>query len=286
LSPSDGSYFFMKKAVSVRNLSFRPLLALSGVLAVILCALICFGSTYVVGLRDAQIAAADSLKPITSHQSNAGGNAAKNASKAVGTATNVTEPVETCVPYSGTLSPSPMPLTDDSVSLNQQMDQPSTYQIFGRNGDTLRSQIRQCAPKDDGQSSQFAAETIYNLTWRYQYVSIGNDVCQVTNASVGIHISQIMPLWRPDSKTPASFTSGWNNFAKNLSTHENGHVNLDLQYAQALLNDLRDFPPTPCSQMAESVKHLADSDSAMLAQANDNYDSTTNHGATQGAILP
>jgi predicted secreted Zn-dependent protease len=282
--------FFMKKAVSVRNLSFRPLLALSGVLAVILCALICFGSTYVVGLRDAQVAAADSLKPSTSHQSNAGGqagsNAAQNASRTLGAAANVTEPVETCVPSTGALTPSAMPLSDSTNGLNQQIDQPNQYQIFGRNSATLRDQIRQCSPHDAGQNAQFAAQTTYNLTWRYQYVGIGNDMCQVTNASVGIHISQIMPLWHPDSSTPASLTSGWNNFAKNLTTHESGHVSLDLQYAQALLNDLRSFPPTPCSQMAESVKHLADSDSAMLSQANDNYDTTSNHGATQGAILP
>lgn len=280
----------MKTMVSVRNLTYRPLLAISGAVAILLCALICFGSSYLFGLQDAQIASADSLKPSTSQQSDAGGQAVskttQRSKQSAGVSKAVSEPVETCVPYSGSLTPSAVPLSDGSTGLTQQIDQPSSYQIFGRTSDTLRSQIRQCAPLSAGDDSRYAAETTYNLTWRYQYINVGNDQCQVANASVGIHVSQILPVWRPDSKTSPKLVAAWNTFATALNTHENGHVGLDLQYAQNLLNDLRSLPATPCSQIQEAVRHLTDSDSAMLAQANDNYDSTTNHGATQGAILP
>jgi predicted secreted Zn-dependent protease len=282
-------FFCMKLRISVRNLAFRPLLVVAGLLAIALCLSICITGSYLAGLHESQIASADTLNPpIGSQKALAAGTVSKTvsaSSKASGASTQVNEPIETCVPFGSSGDPSPLPLSDNSTGLIQQIDQPLTYQIFGRSADALRNQVKQCAPKDAGQSgASFAAQTNYRLLWRYKYTDTGN-MCKVADASVSIHINQVMPLWRPDN-APGGLLNEWNDFMRNLNTHEAGHVTLDLQYAQNLLNDLRNFPSTPCSQLQESVRHLADTDIAELAQANDNYDSTTNHGATQGAILP
>jgi predicted secreted Zn-dependent protease len=281
----------MKTVVLNRHFAFRPLVAISGFLSIILCAALCFGGSYVAGSGANEVAAADSLNASRSLQNNAGGQSASNTATvtkhAAGGTTTVNGPTETCVPFNGSLNPGTVALSDGSAGLIQQIDQPSFYQIFGNTSDSLRSQVRECGPKSSGQSTaQFAAETNYNLTWRYQYVGDGDGLCHVTNASVGIHINQVMPFWHPASGASSKFAAEWNTFSRNLTTHENGHISLDLQYAQTLLNDLQNFPSTSCDQLNESVRHLADSDSNLLAQANDNYDSSTNHGATQGAILP
>jgi predicted secreted Zn-dependent protease len=252
--------------------------------------LICFGSSYIAGLRDAQIASADTLNPpIGSLKALTSGTVSQTASssaRSAGASTKVTDPIETCVPLSGSVAPTPLALSENSTGLQQQIDQPLSYQIFGNSDSTLRSQIRQCAPKDDGQAgASFAAQTNYRLLWRYKYIDDGG-MCKISDASVSIHINQVLPQWQPRSGAPKALVGEWNNFMRAVATHENGHVTLDLQYAQNLLDDLRNFPPTPCSQLQESVSHLASTDIAQLAQANDNYDSTTNHGATQGAILP
>ncbi len=264
----------MKHRVQLQNVAFRPRVAISGLLAIIICTLLCFSTSYIA----AQVVAADPLKATTSPQS-------PTDQPVVSSTASTTS--QTCVPLGDTQAPAPVDLSDTADGLKQVVDPPKLYQIFGDTSDALRTQIRQCAPKSGGQAAaEFTAQTNYQLTWRYDYAEIGNGRCQVTNASVGLHINQVIPQWTAPSAASPKLASQWNDFMQALTAHEQGHVSLDLQYAQMLLGDIKNFPPTSCGQMPESIRHLTDTDANQLIQANDNYDETTNHGATQGAILP
>jgi predicted secreted Zn-dependent protease len=185
------------------------------------------------------------------------------------------------------LTPSALPLTNAPEGLTKTVDAPQQYVINGNTPDQLRTQIQQCAPNTSGDgAAEFTAETTYQLNWQYSIVVNGAGSCSILHPKVGVHIRQVVPLWQPTVSAQTGLSLQWQTFMSSLMTHENGHVAIDEQYAQTLLDDLRNFPPTDCGQLAGSVKHLADSDVATLNQANDNYDSATNHGATQGAILP
>jgi len=52
------------------------------------------------------------------------------------------------------------------------------------------------------------------------------------------------------------------------------------------VTDLTALPAMACSQLASSANGIIQNDVAALNQANTDYDSQTNHGATQGAVLP
>ncbi|MGH7240945.1 MAG: DUF922 domain-containing protein, partial [Candidatus Saccharimonadales bacterium] len=127
---------------------------------------------------------------------------------------------------------------------------------------------------------------VYRISWQYAYVHDSASMCHVVHAKVGVHVGQILPLWQPTATANAGLPGTWQAFMTALTAHENGHTALDVQYAQILLDNLSSFPPTACDQLPSAIQHLAHSDIGTLDQANDNYDSSTNHGATQGAILP
>jgi predicted secreted Zn-dependent protease len=199
---------------------------------------------------------------------------------------HVTAPTPVCTPFKGNTLPSSISLTNKADGLTKLVDSPQHYQVYGNNPATIRAQIRQCAPKSGNGATEYAAETSYHITWQYNVVDAGEGKCQIAHAKVGVHVAQVMPLWQPSLDVQSGLASQWQAFMNSLITHENGHTDIDVQYAQTLLDDLNSFPATSCAQLAQAVKYLTDSDIAILDQANDNYDSSTNHGATQGAILP
>jgi predicted secreted Zn-dependent protease len=275
------------------RLEFRPIIALGGFVAILICSLLCAGGLLFASKYQAQ-ASADALQPLSHHISTPDSTAVSTTTPAAATpqgpstqATGATAPMQTCVPYATSTVPSAINLATAPEGLTKLIDSPLQYQIYGNSAGTLRSQVQQCAPKNDGSlSAEFTAETAYKMSWQYSYKVVSSGMCQVTRAKVGLHVSQVMPLWQPTGTAPSGLASQWQTFMDSLVVHENGHAALNEQYAQTLLNDLNSFPVTPCDQLPNAVKQLANSDVATLNQANDNYDSSTNHGATQGAILP
>jgi predicted secreted Zn-dependent protease len=263
----------------------RPSLVVGSLLTLSLCAALSITASYLIGASQQEIVSAEPVKAAARPHTISG--TVSTTQAAAGAATRSSGPIQTCVPVSGDTQPAALSLNDTPDGLRQQIDGPQHYQVFGDSSDVLRSQIRRCAPKPDGDSeANFTAQTTYRLTWQYRFQDVGDDTCRITQAGVGVHVRQVLPLWQPGTGAQPGLATQWNSFMEALTAHENGHTALDVQYAQRLLDDLRNFPPTPCGQLSQAVKQLADQDVAELAQANDNYDSTTDHGATQGAILP
>lgn len=275
------------RVLELRKLSkYRPNLLTGGISAIVICFLLCIMSVQIIAY-DKQIATADSVQSTTNSSVPKKVKAASNqiSLPAPIVAPRTITPVPACEPSKNN-PPGPIQLSNAPDGLTKQIDTPQYYQIYGNDAATLRKQIRQCAPKSESGTTEFAAITSYQLTWQYNLMNTDNGLCKVGHAKVGIHVSQVLPLWQPSTEAQAGLAPKWQAFMGSLTTHENGHRDYDVQYAQMLLDDLIALPATPCAQLAQTVKHLTDSDVATLNQANDNYDSNTNHGATQGAILP
>jgi predicted secreted Zn-dependent protease len=70
-----------------------------------------------------------------------------------------------------------------------------------------------------------------------------------------------------------------------LKTHEDGHTALDIEYATKLATALQNTGNMDCATLTRQTQSIIDSHVTMLNAANELYDSQTNHGATQGAVL-
>lgn len=260
-----------------RHLNIRPAVLFIAVFLVILTAAVSAGSLHLAAIYQGQTAAADAT--------HAGSKGLKLAGSSVTASKGSAVSVPACAPQTPQ-SPAALDLNAHGTGLSAVVDAPRLYTIHGYTGNDLRKQVEACAPHGSGSgSAEFTAETNYQLNWQYDY-SISGPVCVITTVKVGLHVDQDLPSWQVPSGANAQLQSQWKSFSAALQAHENGHVAIDTQYAQALLDDLRGFPPTDCADFSASVKHLTDTDVAVLNQANDNYDSSTNHGATQGAVLP
>jgi predicted secreted Zn-dependent protease len=170
--------------------------------------------------------------------------------------------------------------------LHIQNDTPTYYQIYGNTANQLRAQITHCAPGATGSSeAEFTGETSYSLSWQY-YTSVSNTGCTVTNVQVGLHIATALPTWQSTAQAATGLSGRWQQFIGALTAHEHGHAILDANYAAALVQQLNALGSIDCNAITSTVQNTVDSTVRALNTANDAYDQQTDHGATQGAVLP
>lgn len=157
------------------------------------------------------------------------------------------------------------------------------YNIYGSIKNQLSSQMSACGPKDGGGS--WSAYTAYNINWRYNYTLVGS-ACGLENIAVGVQVDMYLPEWQ----IPESFTAGldesWSSYISALTTHENGHRDYDIEGANKILvvlNNLGSY--SSCEEASTAADAKGDEILDEVKSLNESYDATTNHGATQGAVL-
>ncbi len=182
--------------------------------------------------------------------------------------------------------PSELLLDDAPTGLTIRIDATTYYRVYGANASQLEQQIKQCAPGGNPDAAaEFTGVTNYSLTWSYAYTSLTNGNCQLSDVKVGLHTATALPEWQPLAAS-TRLANEWQAFIKALAMHEQYHVGLDRLYAAQLTADLTNLAPMSCGRLASAAQSLVQADITTLNQANTDYDTQTDHGATQGAILP
>lgn len=183
-----------------------------------------------------------------------------------------------CVPY-GTV-PTPSALTLSTPGLMQLIDTPDTYSVYGSTADDVASQLRKCAPTSN--EGTFSGATSYWIGTHYSYRLTDEGSCHLSDLSVGVHVSQVLPN-RVDTAASTALNAKWDGYARSLANHENGHTAIIIANAQDLVAELSALPDLPCETIAATAGNVTAARVNALAVANDEYDTSTGHGATEGA---
>lgn len=176
--------------------------------------------------------------------------------------------------------PSVINLTSLPEGVTTIEDSPQTYRIFGDTVDEQRQQLQQCAPVDD-----FAGAASYRISWQYSYAVRSDGLCRVVLPKIGLHLNMIVPKWNAGPGANESTREAWQTFSKNLSVHEQGHYAISRAHAKAMLRQLQDVPAQSCATIQTSADAVMDTALKALQIAEEHYDGSTDHGATQGALL-
>lgn len=180
--------------------------------------------------------------------------------------------------------PEALTLGAGSSLLTKVIEQPSYYQVYGDTISELRHSIESC-PARATIAGAYHAITARNINWSYSVSQLGDGVCALHNPRIGLHVSQLLPTYTPGEKTPAKTVAQWNSYAKNLALHEQEHVRLASSHAENLAASLQQIGPMKCELLRSNVDTTIKSALMILDAKDELYDTQTNHGATQGAVL-
>ena len=159
------------------------------------------------------------------------------------------------------------------------------YEVCGCNEKELQCDIKKkCILWSDGK--KYDAVTTWNVNWDYGYDNAPQS-CAADSFRVTIEILFRYPKWARTHDASPQLVEKWDQYMKNLTVHENGHRDIAVQAAEKLSRAVAALPPaSTCVELDRRVRALYRARMAKLDQDQREYDATTNHGVTQGALFP
>lgn len=176
--------------------------------------------------------------------------------------------------------PKPLDLTGYPAGVTVVEDSPQRYSIYGATTEQHREQLQTCTP-----IGQYAAAASYQISWQYNYVLQAGGLCKVVSPKIGLHLNMVLPEWEPTAATTDQTRQTWDDFIGNLTHHERGHYDISREYAKNMLQTLQQLPARSCDNLTGYIDTVLAEKLDELRAAQERYDATTDHGATQGAVL-
>lgn len=192
----------------------------------------------------------------------------------------------TCTKPTGFTAANALPISTASPGLDLSVEAPQQYTVYGNTAQEVRTQLNQCSPVSDLGAGEYDAITTWWVNFSYLYAPTSGGNCSVNSVAVGMHIKMILPAWQSSLNADSGLASEWQTYITNLTTHEDGHRDIAINYANTLLSGLQSQPESSCSTIVQTTNDYGNSLIAQLTTDENNYDTTTNHGATQGATFP
>ncbi len=150
------------------------------------------------------------------------------------------------------------------------------YDIAGSTADELRAQMSTLGPVDQF-GNRNDAYTGWFVVWNWPKNPDGT--CDLSQATVSTFITVTFPRWTPPPGAAPPLVQRWQQYVDALATHEEGHADFVDETIPDILAALKG---ATCDTAGAAGLAVLD----RIRQHDLDYDNTTGHGATQGAVFP
>jgi predicted secreted Zn-dependent protease len=157
------------------------------------------------------------------------------------------------------------------------------YAVQGGTLDALRADLKAKGVADDaGQFYSGTASTGLGYTYRFREQA---GSCGVADVRVLLQISLTTPAWQGRWTASPALASAWDRYLSALQAHEAGHIEIARQAADQLGARVEVLSAPSCAALEVQAKALRDEATEALKRSHADYDRSTQHGRTQGALL-
>jgi len=193
-----------------------------------------------------------------------------------------------------TYTPWPTPINTTTTAATSQTAEGVTvttianttrYQLTGNTAGQLDFQMRNFGPLDSV-GNRWLALTVPLFDWDYT-CSCSDSGCTTGPATIYVTLDYSLPVWEPPANTDTLLVERWNLFQRAAVTHERGHGDLAVDCGWQLGQAFVTQPPqASCSAVDSAVSAVSQPVFAACRAAQNEYESTTNHGQTDGVVWP
>lgn len=158
------------------------------------------------------------------------------------------------------------------------------YQVAGNSlADIQKSIVNSEVRAEDGYA--YTAKTTPKFIWKYNFLP-ANGMCSIKSVDVDVEISYYLPELSNINGLSGKDKKEWRRFYNAVYRHEKGHADLSINAAKELEWEATSVSPKPsCAEAARTANMLI----SFAMQRHDKeqivYDSRTNHGTSQYAVL-
>jgi predicted secreted Zn-dependent protease len=158
------------------------------------------------------------------------------------------------------------------------------YEIQGSSADALHRAMKTYGPVSfDG--NHYYATCKWNIKWNAKYKTEGGR-CAIDTMHLTVSAAITFPRWSNSGEGQASLRDKWEQMAKALRHHEDGHKDNGVRGANDLARRLRALPAQPdCKTLGQKINANVERVLKIHRELDVAYDRATNHGESQGVSL-
>jgi len=127
--------------------------------------------------------------------------------------------------------------------------------------------------------------TEWKINWRTQLAPAGNG-CRVESFRTDTSVTITLPRLLAPEGTPPEVLKTWQTYLTALMKHEQGHVRITREAAAKIQAQASAAGGVSCAELRRNLNDRANQLLEACRRAHRDYDRRTNHGATEGAVLP
>lgn len=139
----------------------------------------------------------------------------------------------------------------------------SYFPVGGRTLEDIETQLTKHGPRVKSTGMRHPGATQMAFTTRVGYTENANS-CRIVAATVTVKVKVILPEWRRPRKADAGVRLFWDTLSSDIKRHEERHVEIAKNHAEALEDALKaSYPQKTCQ---EAKAKAAEITAAMLAR--------------------
>jgi len=158
------------------------------------------------------------------------------------------------------------------------------YTATAKHASELRAALNEASPvHEDGRA--FHAYTKWYVNWHF-YWNRREASCEMTSVSTDVAVDYTLPQFQPAAGADADVQQRFDNYYRALFTHEQGHAQHGIDAAHEVERSLMQMAGWSCDTITEDANRRAREILGKYNRMDVDYDRDTEHGRTQGAVLP
>lgn len=155
------------------------------------------------------------------------------------------------------------------------------YTVNGADLPTLIQRMNRLGPVSDDGTPRWGI-TRYHLGWEFQHRRDAQQ-CRAEPLTVRLRLKTVLPSWEQRDQAPADQQANWAVLSRALAAHEEGHVRIAKECANALLAALEKLPASSdCEQMRSQLRVAGEAELDRCDARHQEYDHRTRNGYLQG----
>lgn len=160
----------------------------------------------------------------------------------------------------------------------------TTYKVQGKSVSDLRARMMQDGPVD-AQKRHHPGFTTWRVNWIFGCGATGGEV-RLERISVKVDVKYTLPEWEKPGDADPELAAKWQNYMLALRKHEDGHRDIGVRAGRRILETLEQLPAAEsCMKAGQAANESGQKILQSFRDEELEYDRTTRHGATQGAVL-
>ncbi|MDX2242889.1 MAG: DUF922 domain-containing Zn-dependent protease [Leptolyngbyaceae cyanobacterium bins.302] len=160
------------------------------------------------------------------------------------------------------------------------------YPIAGTTASELRSQMAAKGPRDQLEGRRYDANVDWAVNWSFRQ-GMSQGQCAIRSTKTRITVTYTLPQWDAPAHAERSLVAEWNQYMTALQLHEDGHKEHGVEAGRGVLQTLAHLPAaSSCQELESKAQAAAQAVIKAYNQKDLEYDRTTRHGYTQGAVFP